>query len=832
MVMNLRNNKGWAMPIVVIIVTVLVIISVALLSNIVQSYNFVGSQDNIGVTYLAGEAALDRWFNVLAENSTNFTLNYTGDSDMTNSLNRQEFAVHIKDAVEEYILNNGFEMQEIAIEDVLNKAIIEIEEIKNMTPGGYEIIGDKMKLIIGIQASAKYSHPSSKYNAINKKVYGQMEFIFQLPEDKKFKLLGPVYSFGDFYVNNSKVDIKGDTYVFGSYPDKILQPQQWYYGGIFALNKANLTIDGNAYSRSFIRTGQYLQDEDKSFIRITKDAICQAIQLFGDEDRVLVYRNAYIFDDLEVNGEDSVIGINGSFIGLSKGSIFHDESSAIVNSSAIHNLHSLDSFMSRIIINGDVLNRGGTFKIDDNGKSVGQIEDASVAWDNRGGFGGNAFYKTFTGDFKTEYHANLISHSEQPDGRIGGFFNLFQIWDVQPRINVDDWFASALDVRVRDDKKNNIAAFPDKISGYWEHEIVGNDRVYKRNIRGVSGFFEDIKPLEHLYNPANPFVLDNIYHENDNSKLKYGNNTWASMSLYNTDLDLREDINIFDYMRALDLLIEGIDSEGDKIEDRNIKDDLLKLTHFFAERTYPDINEELVDNYWNVDVNDSFKETLIDLNDLLGIHSSNEETRDYILDVSTVLGTYDIDELHDDGVPYDINELYNRYCIINGYSGSLYNNPAARGDKYYLVVNSDPNVNLEVSGAFNGIIFTAGKVYLRDGADIWGAVIAAGYTDPDGAPDIDYVKVINEEDVVSLNAGKKAGIIVESGATVKIDFYLGAEPRRLNGSEIEGDFGALETAEKVDSDYIDTDYDFLSRAARARLLKKFKDQGIDLTDIF
>lgn len=833
MLKNIKNNKGWAMPIVIVIVTVLVIITVALLNNIVQSYHYVGSQDNIGNTYLAGDAALDRWFNVLSNEveakGNDFSLNYTGNPDMTNPSNVQQFAQYIISEIENYLNNNGYKVQNVDIEGVSNDATVEIESINNM---GYEIIGDELRLIIGIQATAKYSKASYRYKAFDKKVYGQMEFKFKLPEDPKFKLLGPVYSFGDFFVDGAEVNIKGDTYVFGSFPEEIAQPQQWYYGGIFALNQANLTIDGNAYSRSFIRTGKYLQDNDNSWIRITKDAICQAIQLFGDGDRVLVYRNAYTFDDLEVNGEDSVIGINGSFIGLSKGGKYHDESSAIVNSAAIHNIYSPASFKSRIIVNGDNLNRGGTFKILDNGVSVGQIEDASIAWDNNGSFGGNAYYKTFKGNFLNEYHDWLIMDSNTP-GRIKGYFNLFQVWGVKPKGIVNDWFVNyALAARTEMGNNSNLFDYtvPEKISGYWEHEIVGNDKVYN----SFYSLYRDtlgMKPLEHLYNTNDEykFVLDNIYGA-DRSKLKYGNNAWYSLSSSNLDL-----VNVFDdeterydkYIDVLDLLIQGIDRTGDKITSDCIHDDLLKLTHFFATRTYPSSRE--IGAKWDVGTTETFRETLVDLNGLAVSPTLGDEQKEYILNVSGLPGPYDTNIVH------DINDLYNDYYnIVYGVPGSLYNKRSAdllndAEDKYYLVINSDPNIDLAVSGVFNGIIFTAGKVYLRDGADIRGAIIAAGKTKSNGDPDLDYITVKDDNDVnhakIGLNNGGKAAIFVEKNANVKIDFYLGYKPY--------DDFGIGERVDTLNrTSDIDTNNDFLSRAARVRLLKRFKDQGIDLTDIF
>jgi hypothetical protein len=133
-------------------------------------------------------------------------------------------------------------------------------------------------------------------------------------------------------------------------------------------------------------------------------------------------------------------------------------------------------------------------------------------------------------------------------------------------------------------------------------------------------------------------------------------------------------------------------------------------------------------------------------------------------------------------------------------------------------------VNLVVKGEFNGIIFTAGKVYLRTGADIRGAIVAAGMLDPLGNPDFDAIKV-TESNVAELNNGDMASIYSD-GEDVKIDFYLGCEPYT--------DFstGLTEHNDEVDSSDVNTDNDFVSRAARVRLLRKFYNLGIDLTDIF
>jgi len=44
---------------------------------------------------------------------------------------------------------------------------------------------------------------------------------------------------------------------------------------------------------------------DKSRINIYRDAVAQCIQVFGNDNIISVFRNAYTFDDIEMNGERS-----------------------------------------------------------------------------------------------------------------------------------------------------------------------------------------------------------------------------------------------------------------------------------------------------------------------------------------------------------------------------------------------------------------------------------------------------------------------------------------------------------------------------------------------
>lgn len=805
----IKNNRGWSMPIVVIIATVLVMLAVALLGNTMQSFHFINSQENIEDAFFAGESSLEKWFNILNNETTgiDFSVLYTGPTDMSIASNVEAYAdwlvQKLKDILEEHktqiidVRNHSISVKNLSDSDA-NYARVILEELMNMTDDEgrkYIIDGENLKLMIGLQALSTYSRSNSRYRALNKKVYGQLELSFKLPEDKAFKLLGPVYSFGDFMIDNSNTEVLGDCYVFGSFPEKVLDPKQWHYGGIYALNNAHLTVDGNAYVRSFIRTGKYLQDGSNSRISITKDAIAQCIQLFGVGDRVLVYRNAYTFDDLEINGANSIIAINGSYVGMSTGGDFHDQSSAIVNSAPIHNIYSLESLLSRIVINGDCIVQGGTFKIEEDGKAVGQIEDAALAWDATGDYG-NAFYKTYKGDFRgDDYHNKLQHEYNLAGGHIRGFSNLFQVWDPQPRGLVEEWLNNNVMSAIRGES-NALPRVPGKLTGFWNYELAANDGIYFNKIETTA---EDMKILDKI---NESFVLDNIYDPLNKANLRYGNNAWDHLRGY----DLSNGGEYDDYKKGLEMLIEGdTDSVDEDISGGTIMSSLKDLTHFFAEREYPSTGNPS----WLAGAKDEFTETL----DKLGRLIPTEAGEEYLIRINdpALSGNYDIDEFYAAKFPGDPDaSLYNKR-----------NPELALDNQYYLVVNSNPNICLEVSGEFNGIIFTAGRVDLKEGADIRGAVVAAGKT-VSNIPDIGHLK-ITEDNADELDSGAKASIYSD-GSNVKIDFYLGHTPYI--------DFGAPADSDSVPVTSVDGDNDFLSRAARKRLLKKFNDIGLHLEGIF
>jgi len=136
-----------------------------------------------------------------------------------------------------------------------------------------------------------------------------------------------------------------------------------------------------------------------------------------------------------MNGERSIIAINGSAIGLSHyfESRNHDALSAIISSAPVHNLLSDDSLLSTIAVNGDVIIPGGTFQSDDDGIFTGLLEDASVFWYEDPNGIRIPFYKMYqwTEDDilnPDKYHAELRERLRDLSAAyLNGPFNLFQL---------------------------------------------------------------------------------------------------------------------------------------------------------------------------------------------------------------------------------------------------------------------------------------------------------------------------------------------------------------------------------------------------------------------
>lgn len=853
--MIFKNKKGMTLVTVMLIMTVLVILCAILAETVMQTIVLTKRHRNIDLAYYAGESAIENWTSVIEQKICN-NLDIGSDFgavDLSSPTSRENYAKHIVSKVN----LSDLKPQQIDIEGKVSSvsavplsssATVVTRQVPDLV--GVEVdstSGNAIIISLGIKAEASYSSASA-YNTVNKVVYAVKPFKVYCP--KANELEGPIYTVGDFYINDSVVKVKGDVFTFGTYASEIKSPAQYNFGGIYAKNNSKLTVYGNAYSRSFIRAGQYLEKDalgndfqDNTDIFIYKDAIAQCIQSFGNKDRIAILRNAYTFDDLEINGSNSVVAVNGSFFGLANGfGRYHDDSSAIVNSAVIHQQLISDSFKSRIAINGDVLIGGSTVKIDpETGDSVGEIEDASLAFNAEDGV---PYYKYWSDWDKlattppqatiSEYHDDLRNFYklDAVDGKMDKFrgdFNLFQIFDIFNPLAVgfdesvvENWLSDIMDPDILKTK-----TVPQNIQGISVTEMVANNKLY---VFPEGGPDTDETKYNNLFvnrttNPLGLYKLDNLF---DGNKPKYYGNEkdWWNMKnpLFKREDDTPFDDSHYDFYQ---FLYGTLEPRGGHCGE--IYKELLAKTNRFAYRDYP-TGSAL--NWYTKDVTE-FDNILEKVSGLSG--------SSYVLNVTAAAGEHDIVDLFKPGIP----DLYQK-CKDSRDLGF-------DDDKeYFLVANANKNVDIVISGTFNGIIVTAGKIILKDGASVYGAIIAAGDGDTVSGKFIPRAKEIPKTDDPNytsayngLNNGDYAAISVKGASDVYIDFFLGMAGDSTTALDEVGINSVIEKARETDrgklviDDTVVANPDkkmlYLNKAARINLLQKFLNKGsdsIDLYDIF
>lgn len=674
--MKFQSKKGSSLVMVTIVLMVLTILAGMLVETVFQNYRLSKASGYMDYSYYAAESAVQKCIDLIQSRCRDESLARSADIAFTGN-NSKDFSKSVVDELKAYLRQDTIKNQFVGIEvagDVTasSDVAMKIEYLScRYQPDRYP---NTMFITLGITADSSYIVPL--YTSGDKRAFAQKEFQVTLPQI--FRLKGPIYGIGDLIADNSVLKVLGDVHIYGTSPEVLSQPEQYYYGGIYAKDNASMVIDGNAYSRSFIRTGEYSAAPDNSSIHIYKDAIAQGIHGFGKNDDIVIMRNAFTFDDLELNGENSIIAVNGSYFGLSDGSAgrHHDDSSAIVNSAIVHYANSPDSQKSRIAVNGAVMVNGGTWRLDESGtSSLYQIEDASVAW-----LGGPA-YKMFIGDSDptVEEYISWLKNQTAAEG----FCNLFQVWNPIEIISdfedgIHEWVnkirASAGAGSNDASSFDNPAA--DSVKGFCNYVLAANDGMYYIDKGDESS--TKVKKAEML---KGNFQLDNIGRE--------GGLSWSTF--WNPYIDGNWDA---DYCS----LTAGVRNALNNV----LKPGLLELANIFLTRSTSAAQGStgaLKIRHDSAKVFNSLHDALFAL----------KGTSSYIIEPESAAQALGI------AVSGNLSDpLYPFYWPENA-------------GKYFLVINEDPDRDLVLSGTtFNGIIFTMGRVVLKNGAKVNGAVIAAG----------------------------------------------------------------------------------------------------------
>lgn len=711
------NNKGVTLVLVIVILAAVTVMASILIETAFQNYKIGKAGGHTDYSYYAAESAVQKCCDILNAKcddpglADTLGISYNGvDADFARAV-ADELAIYVEQLSAGGAFNN-FDVND----DTSNTADIAIEleylgfeRNESADPG-------KITIEVGLTASSDYV--VKPFLSGDKKVYAKKKFLVVIPSG--FELRGPVYAIGDLMADNAGVDISGDVHVYGTSPEYLKSPNQYYYGGILAKSGSEIIIRGNAYSRSFIRTGLYTNPGgDNSRIYIYKDAVAQGLHIFGKGQRIAVLRNAYTFDDLEVNGEDSVLAVNGSYFGLSDGAdgTYHDNSSAIVNSATLHHFNSPESQKSRIVINGAVMVNGGTFRIGDDGDTLYQIEDASLAW-LIDPFSPSPVYKNapvpLGGSYST-YVQWLKDNGYYDNSLVKGFGNLFQVYNPVPPWSHDDpaeldgsntaygrlnaWFDDIDDKRrhgVYNVDTVNDRVNPDKIAGFCNYVFAANDRMFFMEKGNGNEAISQIKKASIL---AGGFEIDNIeapapladWSDYWNPYVG-GGSPWDGANGYCLEIPAKISGLKQKVLAQTSPFIERLDTDND------VRSGTDAVQH-------KSLN--IFSKIWN---------------SLSGLVSSNP-SNPYIIDASS-------DDFDGDHI---INLSDPSYAYNN-----IAANPWAE-DKYFLIVNTEPSLELVLNGTeFNGIIFTTGRVALKNGAVVNGAIVAAGkgYSDD---PSADYI---------------------------------------------------------------------------------------------
>lgn len=692
------DNKGVTLVLVIVVLMVVAILANILIEAAVQSYRLGKSSGSTDYSYYAGENAIQKTCDILyakcssASLANEYHIIYSNDEQFAKAM----VNVALKPYIEQLSLENCFKDMDVG-DDAGNTADVSIK----LEYLGYErnesVYPGKIEIKIGITAQSNYT--VKPFLSGDKKVYAIKKFRVSIPD--QFKLRGPVYTIGDLMADNGAVvDILGDVHVYGTSPEFLKQPEQYYYGGIYAKHNSTMSIRGNAYSRSFIRTGRYTDTAvDSSSIYVYKDAVAQCLQIFGRGQRIGVMGNAYTFDDLEINGEDSVLAINGSYFGLSNGTDghYHDNSSAIVNSATLHHFYSPESQRSRIVVNGAVMLSGGTFRTTEDGASLYQIEDASLAWVTDPLSPSPVYKKADPLPAGTSYIDWLKVNYESV---AKGFGNLFQVfpqmagWNMDPGStvvgdNFNDWFNRIDVMRSGGSSNTGISAIkPDKIKGFSFYVMAANDGLYfmDKNSESSSG-------LARADQLANSFSMDNV--EPPDALADWSNywNPYVDVSYTGQESYAWNG----SYCTKIPLILNDI-----------LKPKLLYETSVFVDRNVKDANVKS----GTAAVLHQSKDVFNKLEDAISNLLLNTPSNPYILSV------------------YDTSDGVNDGKVNLSYAGFLFNDIAAypwAAGQSFLIVNTNPELDLVLDGTeFNGILFTNGKVILKEGSRVNGAIIAAG----------------------------------------------------------------------------------------------------------
>lgn len=832
-----KRNSGAALPSVLVISTVLILMVISLSNISIQQLQVSKTHKNVDYTYIGSSSMVEKTFSFIQGYINHPDKKYKEGVPVTATTD-DKYATYIVNAniwsAVDASINGNAAAKQIDVSNNTAKAVTSVKSVRFL--GIVSSDSQYLNVDIGIVVSSSFKN--GKNNAGDKPEFAKRTFKIEKSSKRSMKPAA-FNGIGDLYASGYLQSIiKGDVKVVGTAPKKAKQPEQYYYGGIYARNNADLQINGSAFVRSFVRVGKYGEGiNDNSKIRVRNNIVAQSIQAFGNNDEIFTYGDAFTFDDLEMNGTNSVIAVNRNFFGLSRGNEepyaddYHDASSGIVNSSVVHNPDEAsieDAKKSKVIINGDVFINGGTFRIDPqtgdflyptifnpvtglpDPPGSPQIEDASASWYDTEEI---PTYKTFDYPNDGVYHGSGINreddwiYKQYESGNANGYCNLFQVWDIQATnkkdeisygSQIENWFATY----VKDAMNKGYADLPDwkngykansipKVSGFCHDEMSANGKMYfmiKQSNTVPSGYIDQedaskVKRAEYVLSSENDYKRSLYYLDSNSSSYKNAPK-WTDWSNY-TD---RNKCDWYNYYLNTVAMLSGL------------RTPLMDITQDFVKRDYEWQFADIINDYTKNQNNTDTQFNYIG-DELLG---ANKDVNDCVITSNEI----------------DINPTFPISAKGNYLIADYINRtPGVDPSKYYLIVIDDPEMTLEIDEKIKAIIFTRGKIIMKAGAEVQGFIIAAGRG---------YSSVTGNLDGSAADAGKMPAIFEDGSNLSRLDdgsyasiVFEGSNNPADSSSKAVIDFSSYDPADENDP--------FNPEKALDYLLKQILNQDTDHT---
>jgi hypothetical protein len=925
-----HNENGAAIAMVVILVTALIIFGAIFSRFALYNYEMSSLIAYGDSAYFGAEAAAEKWYVIVREILKDEKAKLIGIDLPIDYGKEREYVLSVLERIRVYGNTGETYHKELEkdLENFLkNKFLPDIEIIGpqnrtiEATFGRFEVYHANrvritsedatkfgldndnqlaIKARVGFVIVANVKNDGGKILTANKRIYVEKELY--IPYYEHIQALGSMYSIGDVIVignggavNQNVANVYGDIFSFGTYPREIRRPEQWSYGGVMARQNARLNVMGNVYTRSFLRAGDYVVGTtpnwrdivDASEIRVTRDVFAQGVQTFSKESRIYIYGSAFTLDDVEINADDSIIGINGNFVGLSTGinnqtsASNHDESSAILNSGQLHYTLANQPLKSRIVINGDVIVPGVGWKIDNKGVANFPIESGGLiypkhitssmlsqdvpAYRHEHKFDikqGASYEKFLYGDSITDISGNSVPYG------MNGYINIIQaftpantsgFWDINNG-RITEWIKDINSSINSNQYGNNLTEPVTSLSGFSSSIIGANDSIYWNNeynpIKTDSPIYTNNRfPIEFKFKHLDNFSLDGFLPSEINLAFQYN------------ILEQPEGIDLFADESGMDFNVEAdrdlfLDPDPGILENHpitqhtksfwkhywkpwNISNWEQYKTEALGYKTgavVPQINTVI--DFYEIMINhsnpkDSFYTSRLNglkklieqrLNRIASRSYPDNNSKDWDVGVNDDLNlTFEriktLENRGTDFVYYNEDGTYESREI--NYKALIKNSDK---DKYFLLANEQADLDIVIDDEFRGIIITKGRVILTRGAKVYGTIFATGRKVD--SSNNSMVGTLEDESGGNLNAIDFSGLgwstsdlaQLYNGDLGGIVFDLRRNVSSINPPEINFYLGE-ENQTKFNTI-------FGAQRARFELLDKFRKQGVELYQIF